>query len=379
MTLITSVGRYRRYTDFSKRLNRDDQAKFEELAAKFEPDLQAAILEALAKQRGEVDLDALVQAMDSGDANAVTGLLNLDEYSIAAGPVGKELAAATIAGAALSASGIAVPITEVRFTFNELNPAIVNFMQRYQLGLIRQINENTKAGVKQVLNDALIRGTNPKQAAVDVQQIIGLTDKQAQAVINFRRQLQAIHANGAAGWGLGEKIDRVNGSQVFKPDENGNPKDGILNRRLRDFRFDGQLKRAIADGKPLTQAQIDKMVDAYSRKYLKFRAQTIARTESMRAVNAGARQAWVQAISDGKVNQDLVRRTWIVSADERLCQWCAAVPKMNPKRGVKFDAPYKTPLGDVMYGPLHPSCRCREWIQLYEPQQLEGEADDDTA
>lgn len=376
MTLITSVGRYRRYTDFSKRLNRDDQAKFEELAAKFEPDLQAAILEALAKQRGDVDLDALAQAMESGDANAVTGLLNLDEYSLAAGPVGKELAAATLAGAALSASGIAVPITEVRFTFNELNPAIVNFMQRYQLGLIRQINENTKAGVKQVLNDALIRGVNPKQAAVDVKQIIGLTDKQAQAVINFRRQLEAIHANGAAGWGLGEKIDRVNGTQVFKPDENGNPKDGILNRRLRDFRFDGQLKRAIADGKPLTPEQIDKMVDAYSRKYLKYRAQTIARTESMRAVNAGARQAWQQAISEGKVDKALVRRQWILSEDERLCQWCAAVPKMNPKRGVKFDEPYQTPLGNVMHGPLHPSCRCREWIQVFEPSQLEGEEDD---
>jgi hypothetical protein len=361
-----------RYTDFAKRVTPDDAEKLEQLASQFEPELQQAILDALAYQR-DIDIDQLTAALESGDAEAVTNLLHLDEYSIAAGPVGKELAAATIAGAVLTSHSIAVPMAEVRFTFDEHNPAVVNFMQRYQLALIRQINDNTKAGVRQVLNDSLIRGANPKQAAVDVQQIIGLTDKQAQAVINFRRQLEAIHTTGAAGWGLGNKIDRVNGSQVFKPNENGNPQDGIMRRRLRDFRYDRKLQGAVQSGKPLSQADIDKMVDAYSRKYLKYRAQTIARTESMRALNAGARQAWVQAIATGKVNQELVRRSWIVTHDERLCQWCAPVPRMNPGRGVKFDEPFKTPLGDAMHGPLHPSCRCTEWIQQYEPQQLEDE------
>jgi hypothetical protein len=375
MTLITSIGRYKRYAVIEKRRgDADEQAKLEALAAKLEPELQKAVLAALEAQKGSIDLADLERALASGDKEAVLELLHLDEYKIAAGEVGATITrGATAAGLATAAALIQPKLGEVRFTFGELNPTLVNHLQNYQLNLIRQINEKTKEGVRQVLTDAIIAGENPKQAAVAIKQIVGLTEKQSQAVMNFRAQLEKIHLGGGGTWGIGNKIDRVNGSQVIRLDENGNPKDGILGRRLRDFRYDGKLKSAIESGKPLTQAEIDKMVDAYARKYLKHRSQVIARTEATRTNNIGIQDAWRQAIDGGKVSAELVRRMWIVAKDERLCEWCAPVPRQNGKRGVKMDEPFATPMGKVMMPPLHPQCRCTIFIQLFEPSQLEEE------
>jgi hypothetical protein len=203
-----------------------------------------------------------------------------------------------------------------------------------------------------------------------LKQIVGLTEKQAQAVANFRAELETFHERKTGGgYGLGKKIDRVNGAQVFKPDASGKPKDGILERRLRDFRFDGQLKRAAAQGKPLTEAQIDKMVTAYANKFRKFRANTIARTESMRALSMGTQEAWRQAAMEGKVDETLIRRFWKVAHDERTCEVCAPVPGMNPD-GVGLAVPFATPKGPVMLPPLHPNCRCHPFIRQLEPQEL---------
>lgn len=379
MTLITSIGRYKRYAVIEKRRGPDEakQAKIEEMAGELEPQLQKAVLDALEAQKGAIDLDSLAEAIAAGDADSIMELLHIDEYELAAGPIGKVIhSGAVAAGAATAIAFIQPKIKGVQFTFGELNPTLVNHLQTYSLNLIKQVNDNTKEGVRQVLVEAMKAGENPKQAAVAIKQIVGLTSKQSQAVMNFRAQLESAHLGGLKSWGIGNKIDRVNGSQVIRADENGNPKDGILSRRLRDFRYDGQLKSAAASGKPLTQAQIDKMVDAYARKYLKHRAQVIARTEASRTNNIGIQDAWRQAIDGGKVSAELVRRMWIVAKDERLCEWCAPVPNMNGKRGVKMDDDFKTPMGKVSMPPLHPQCRCTVFIQLFEPSQLEGEDDE---
>jgi hypothetical protein len=205
--------------------------------------------------------------------------------------------------------------------------------------------------------------------------VIGLTDRQAQAVKNFRKELETFHLRrSAGGYNLGGKISRApGGAQVYALDEDGQLKDGILERRLRDFRFDGQLQRAMQQGKPLTPAQIDKMVEAYARKYLKYRSETIARTEALRTTNFGVQDAWRQAIASGTVPEENIRRQWVLSRDERLCSLCAPVPRMNPKLGVAFGQPFATPKGAQMLPPLHPNCRCTIWVQPFEPAQLQDQ------
>ena len=217
-------------------------------------------------------------------------------------------------------------------------------------------------------------GENPRAVARDIKGVVGLTDRQAKAVMNFREELETFHERRTGGgYNLGAKIDRVNGFQVLRPDEDGSPMDGITERRLRDFRFDGQLRSAMESGKPLTEAQIDKMVEAYERKFLAYRARTIARTEALRTTNMGVQDAWRQAIEEQKVQEPQVRRQWIVARDERLCEVCSPIPSMNPKRGVKFGQPFATPKGPWTLPPIHPNCRCTVFVRQWEPEQLQDE------
>jgi hypothetical protein len=347
--------------------------EIEAFAAKQEPGLAKAILAAFQAQKDAVSLDALVAAIQSGDLGTVLALLGLPPFEAAMGGVQTALQNTTFQAGAMGAQQIATRITGATFAFNQLNPRLIDWLQTYSLGLIRQINEGTKEGIRQYLVAGMTEGRNPRDVAREVRTVIGLTDRQAQAVKNFRKELQTFHLKrGAGGWNLGGKIARApGGAQVMALDDDGMPKDGILERRLRDFRFDGQLKTAMASGKPLTPAQIDKMVDAYARKYLKHRSENIARTEALRTTNFGVQDSWRQAIETGVVPEQNVRRQWVLSKDERTCQLCSPIPKMNPKLGVPFGQPFSTPKGGQFLPPMHPSCRCTVWIRAFEPAQLQ--------
>ena len=358
---------------YRKDLN-DPASIYEALAAKFEPKLASAIFGALTEQADSIDATALAAALETGDLNRVLALLNLDPTLAAMGALTPTIQQATYAGGIAAAAGIGARFTGVSFAFDTLNPRLLTWLQTYNLGLIRQINEGTKEGVRQYLLTGMEAGQNPKAVARQIKSIVGLTDRQAQAVKNYRRQLEEFHTRrSAAGFNLGAKIDRVNGTQVLRSGPDGKPKDGINERRLRDFRHDGQLRRAMETGKPLKPEQIDKMVDAYARKYRAYRARTIARTEAIRTTNVGVQEAWHQAMSKGVVSEDLTRKKWIVARDERLCEVCGPIPKMNPKLGVKHGQPFSTPDGPINLPPVHPNCRCTVSYRLYEPSQIADE------
>ena len=352
----------------------EDLSEIERLALKAEPKIQAAVLAALNAQKGAVDMKALIAALKTGQTSEVMAVLDAAFGTQFMAGVEEALLQAVAAGGAAGAAQV-VRMTKVEFRFGVLNPRLVSWLQSYSLSLIKQVNDATKEGIRTALVGGMEAGKNPVDTARQVRQVVGLTAKQSQAVQNYRKQLETFHLRRSAdGFGLGGKIDRVNGRQVFRPDEDGSPKDGIDERRLRDFRFDGHLKRALEQRKPIPPAKIDEMVEAYSRKYLKFRSEVIARTESMRATNVGVQDAWRQAIDAGKVTESQVRRQWVVSKDERTCSVCAPIPGMNPKRGVKFGQPFATPNGPVMLPPLHPQCRCTVYVRQWEPAQLASES-----
>lgn len=344
------------------------------LADRLAPDLAQAVADALQAQADSIPYDVIVEAVESGNPAQLLALL--DSRSVEAAGTGLQTALQTVTVAAGVAEALKITrLTGVEFRFNTLNPQLVTWLQGYSFDLIRQINDTTKAAVREQLTGGMIAGSGPRDTARDVRQSIGLTDRQARAVENFRAELETFHLKRTAGgWNLGGKISRApGGAQVFALDSEGNVKDGILERRLRDFRHDRALIRAMESGKALTPEQIDKMVSAYARKYLKYRSEMIARTETLRATNAGAQESWRQAIERGVVAQELVRRLWIVGRDERVCSICRPIPKMNPARGVKFDQPFATPKGPKFLPPLHPADRCSVNIRVWEPSQLANE------
>jgi len=94
----------------------------------------------------------------------------------------------------------------------------------------------------------------------------------------------------------------------------------------------------------------DEILDAVGDKA---RARMITRTESMRAVSEGQRQAWGQAKDNGLLSGDETR-VWIITPYE-ACPECEALDGQE----APLDGTYP---GGIEGPPLHPNCRCTEGI-----------------
>lgn len=224
------------------------------------------------------------------------------------------------------------------YAFSLSAPFTAAYIQEYTARHIREIAQNTAAAIAQTINRNESRSINPITTAREVRQNIGLTARQEQAVANYRLALE-------------------NGSK------------DALQRQLRDARFDSTVARAIADDKPLSKEQIDKMVTRYRERYIKYRSEVIARTEQLIAVSVGQRQSMLQ----GNVSPRL-RRDWVYTHDGRERHWHATVPLLNPD-GIRVDEQYLTqpPSGvEMLDMPRDPNgsaaniilCRCREKYRM---------------
>lgn len=112
-------------------------------------------------------------------------------------------------------------------------------------------------------------------------------------------------------------------------------------RDLVDEAFDGDFDtRDLAD-------EIESLIGDADR------ADTIARTETMRASNQGQLEAWNQAKQAGLLlgNEQI---EWITTPDDRLCPICEPLDGQKIAFGEQFDVE-----GDKVYSPpAHPRCRC---------------------
>ncbi len=168
------------------------------------------------------------------------------------------------------------------------------------------------------------------QVARDIRQYIGLTERQAQAVRNYRRMLE--DGDGQA-----------------------------LQRQLRDRRFDSSVRRHVAGDRALSNEQVDRLVDRYAQRYLRYRADTIARTEAKRSLGAGNQLLWNQSVDAGKVAEADVTKTWITVGDHKVRPFHQELNKNVVGLNEKFTCSG----GDIMY-PGDPgadtgmtiNCRC---------------------
>lgn len=116
--------------------------------------------------------------------------------------------------------------------------------------------------------------------------IIGLTSQQAAYVRNMRAEL----------------ADPTRMANYFT-------------RTKRDRRFDKLVKKAQAEDKPVSKADIDRIAGRYADRLLKLRGDTIARTESITAMRAGQHEGFRQLVESGKVRDDQIERTWSAAKD----------------------------------------------------------------
>ncbi len=218
-----------------------------------------------------------------------------------------------------------LPRSVIPLTYDPIATATVAGQQQVQTAWLQRITTTIEAVIDQDIRQGLTNGMTAEDIARVIKATIGLTPRQAAAVENFRRLL-----------------------------ENGDA--AALDRVLRDRRFDASVQRLI-DGGTIDQAKIDRMVQRYAERYQLHRAMVIAKTESLRATNAGRRAAWAQYAD--RTGSDVLR-WWLTAADERVCPVCSAIPLMNAD-GVPMGQPYATPDGPMMMPPEpHANCRCTE-------------------
>ena len=277
----------------------DDWRLLQHLADAAVPGLRQAVVrifEDVGARLPVADVAAFLQAGDTAGAEDLIQRL-WDEV----GAQGLQSAVAPrLEALAASAAGALPAGVEVGVRFNVADPEALATIARVIGDQITAIDAATREAVRGIIERAFASGTPLYQQAQEIGDLVGLTSRQAEALARFRQGLVD----------AGEAPNRVQ---------------------------DLVARQAAA-------AQLQ-------------RGEMIARTESMVAANTGQQVRWEQAVSEGILDPSALRRTWVVTPDDRLCPYCAAVPGLNPQ-GVGLTQLFRTPLGPVSFPPLHPNCRC---------------------
>lgn len=269
------------------------------IADKLEPKMRQKFLRVIKGIQNDVDINALTSALTSNNPRRVVEVFRILDLENRFARLGDELQTAFNEAMRATVS-ISTPIIANTLTFDVINEDSVAFLRRTRFKLVAEITRTTEEGIRQIVIDAYEQGGHPYEQARKIRNLVGLTRRQAIAVDNYEKMLTA---------------------------------------------------------EGMKRSQVNKLVTAYRNRQLTARARNIARTETIRAANAGQQQVWQQAVKRGLLDPQTVRRIWIVTPDDRLCPICAPIPGMNPE-GVKLNDSFDTPQGPVKEPPVHPQCRC---------------------
>lgn len=175
----------------------------------------------------------------------------------------------------------------VAMPFNMVNPRAVKWAETRAAALVKEISEDTRAVIRSIVVDSFEKGVQPRTTARLIRATIGLTERDALAVARYRFEL---------------------------------------------------IEKGLDIDKALKQAE------KYASELLQVRAETIARTETLRASNEGQKELWRQAEEMGLLDRRM-KQMWIATED--ACPECEELDGTTIGMDEDFDGP-----------PLHPNCRC---------------------
>lgn len=322
--------------------------KLVSLADTLESRLAAGIAGVLNWMGSKVVSDSVTAAAATMDADAAAEAVptTLDKrLDTALAPVDVAIAGgARVAADRLARTGGGYRLD---FSFDVRNPRVTDYINEYRLDLIREMTEGQREAIRTIVSEAVTNGVGPADTARKIREGIGLTAIQAGHVEAYRKALETLEGS-------------------------------ALQRGLRDRRFDRTVAKAILAEKPLDAEVVDKMVDAYRRRYIAYRSTTIARTESMRAVNAGNRMVLEIADDEGSLQGYRVIKKWIATKDGRTRD---AHRELDGQEVTGMDNPFILRDGRTIKHPHDPdappeltiNCRCAESFRLV-PQNRFGDA-----
>lgn len=212
----------------------------------------------------------------------------------------------------------------LRMRFDVSDPQAAAWAKRYAAALVSDIDAETLKALRTLLARVFKEGIPPARAARMIRSMVGLTERQAQAVLAVRAAIES---------GAGRKV------------------------------WAGGVAVRVPEG-GASSAFVNRVAKAYTSRLLRQRALLIARTETISAANEGQNQLWAQAVESGLLN-GTEKREWIASQSEP----CPVCQRMNGQvRGLTepFDA---GKMGLVMAPPAHPGCRCGQGLKTPETRK----------
>lgn len=221
----------------------------------------------------------------------------------------------------------------VRPVYNAWSDRVISDVQQYSSVFVRDITNEMRETVRNVLAEGINQGVNPRVTALNLVGrydattkkrtggFIGLSQNQTKWVFNAEKYLKTL-------------------------DET------YFNLSLRDKRFDKTVRSAIEKNKPLSAETVEKLVSAYKSKALKYRADAIARTETMQSINRGKTAAINQGIEEGLFKKENVKKWWDDTGDGRTRKSHRYLGlRYSKKNAIPIDEAFRTFDGDSLMFP----------------------------
>lgn len=254
--------------------------------------------------RNRADTEAIVDTWNKGKVAKIEELIPWEEFEGDLSGILAPLTEATETAGKNSKRNLP-KVVKPKIRFDTSNPRLIEVIQNNVGNLITQIEETSRSNIRRVIRQSFDQGLPPRKSAKLIIDEIGLTIPQAKALENYQA---AQEAAGIKGKKLQQRIER------------------------------------------------------FRQRKLKERSLNIARTETIRAVNEGQKQMWLQARDEGFLDPDVARKKWVVTPDDRLCPICEGIKVLDET--IRIEQDFKVPETQfteeytVNTPPAHPLCRC---------------------
>lgn len=314
--------------------------RLDELLTKQEAKVRRAFLRYVELVQGSSVMALVLERLEQNDVRGAFAIIEtyIARYADVLSDIQLEVGRETAAELQRLVGDAAAAIS-----FDASFPRAAELVRTQRLGLIREFSDGQFRAVQQAVARGVSQGMGALELARRFRSAVGLTAQQESAVANFRRLLENDPAK-------------------------------ALGRELRDRRFDRAVARAADDGTRLNRRQIDTMVNRYRARAIMARADTISRTEALRAYSEAREEALEQMLDQTGIDHERVERTWNSTRDERVRDHHAAMQGQKRPLG----EPFVDGLGNRLRYPGDPDapaetviqCRCTLTFRIAPAAQL---------
>ena len=270
-------------------------ARIMDAADRATPQVRAQVLKALEELRKSVSAADIERARRAQDALMLHQIASALPQRLrpALNTLRDVMRSGAVIGAGQASSNLA---GHAATSLEVIRNAATREAREHAAQLVTRVTEETRKAIRSAVAQRFRQGASTRDTARIIQSLVGLTPRQANAVL----------------------------------------------RRYDDL---------IGDG--LSRATAEKRARLYAERLIRQRAMTIARTETIGAATRGQLSAWAQLQVRGQLPQ-AVRKQWMTTPDDRLCPKCRLMDGRTQLLGL----PFTGPKGLIQAPPLHPNCRC---------------------